>query len=252
MTLWEREALEGAEAEAARVARVAELDKQRAEQEAEAQERLKAYKKAEEEREERLRLERLADLEEKSQREAEFERAGKQALEDANRAMQEEQDALNKERERQEALRLAREKPPEIIKTEDFAYNLQDGMGAKVKKFRQRGTGGDALIIKIEHDLNELQIEHEMTGISVEDVAEHLDVEPRYVLYIHKVAHRDGRVQYPICFIVYMPENIPVTLKVMYTRPIVVLCDTFKVNKHFPLEDGDDLDDEWVMRHLGM
>ena len=38
----------------------------------------------------------------------------------------------------------------------------------------------------------------------------------------------------------------------MYTRPIVTLCDTFKVNKHFALDDPDDLDEEWLMKQLGM
>ena len=59
-------------------------------------------------------------------------------------------------------------------------------------------------------------------------------------------------MQFPISFIVYLPDNIPVHLKVLYTRPIVTLCDTFKVNKHFPIDDPDDLDEEWLMKHLGM
>ena len=51
----------------------------------------------------------------------------------------------------------------------------------------QRGTGGDAVIIKIEHEENELRIEEMLTGTTLEAVGEKLDREPRYVLYIHKV-----------------------------------------------------------------
>ena len=55
---------------------------------------------------------------------------------------------------------------------------------------------------------------------NVEALADKLeDTDPRYILYIHKVAHSDGRVQYPIAFIVYLPDQMPVHLKVMYTRP---------------------------------
>ena len=33
---------------------------------------------------------------------------------------------------------------------------------------------------------------------------------------------------YPIAFIVYMPDGIPINLKVMYTRPVVMLTSTFQ------------------------
>ena len=34
--------------------------------------------------------------------------------------------------------------------------------------------------------------------------------------------------------------------QVMYTRPIPMLLNIFKVNKHFTLEDPEDLDLEWL------
>lgn len=45
-------------------------------------------------------------------------------------------------------------------------------------------------------------------------IGQELESEPRYILYMHKVEHDDGRVQYPIAFIVYLPDNVPVNLKV--------------------------------------
>ena len=72
---------------------------------------------------------------------------------------------------------------------DDFAYVLEEGMDKKLKAFRQRGQGGDALIIRIDHDANELKIDEEFKGLpSCEAFAEKLDeTEPRYLLYIHKV-----------------------------------------------------------------
>ena len=87
-TLWERDATEAADLEAARAVRVAELDQQRTKEEAEAKERLLAFKKADEEREQREREQRLADQKDKIQREAQFLQAGKEELEEVNRAMQ--------------------------------------------------------------------------------------------------------------------------------------------------------------------
>ena len=161
-----------------------------------------------------------------------------------------------------------------------------------------------AYIHRIDHAANELRIDEQFKGLgSAEAFAEKLDeTEPRYLLYIHKVVHRDGRTSYPIAFLVFMPETMPPHLKVMYTRPVVTLTDTFKVRqtegtqhvhvnahfhtlhvdpelsrwhecaytdpsdatyllthvltsqvpKHIPLEDAEDLTDEWLEEKLGV
>ena len=49
-----------------------------------------------------------------------------------------------------------------------------------------------------------------------------------------------------------MPLQLPVHLKVMYTRPVVNLATTFKVNRHLVLEDPEDLDLEWLNKELGI
>ena len=43
---------------------------------------------------------------------------------------------------------------------------MAEGMEKKVKAFRQRGTGGDALFIKINHELNQVLIEEECKGLA--------------------------------------------------------------------------------------
>ena len=128
-------------------------------------------------------------------------------------------------------------------------------MEAKVKTFQQRGKGGDAMIIKIDHSANEVQIEEEKKGLaSIELLSELLEeeTEPRYLLYIHTVKHSDGRVQYPIAFLLYMPDQIPAHLKVMYTRPVVNLVTAFRVNRHLVLDDPETLTVEWLNEQLGI
>jgi len=168
----------------------------------------------------------------------------------AEAAMRDEQAMLKLEQERQKALAHAKNNPKvEIDEThKEYAYKFEAGMERAIKTFRQRGTGGDALVVKIDHEQDELQLEENLRGTTVEAMAERLEDcnEPRYVLFIHKLTHTDGRTTYPISFIVFMPENVPAHLKVMYTRPIPMITETFKVNKHFTLEDPEDLDLEWL------
>ena len=100
------------------------------------------FRRMEEERE-RERLEAREQEERmKREREAAAQAAQKRELEEAEAAMAQEQEWLNNERLRQEALFKERNAPREVIQTEDFSYGLEDGMSAKIKKFRQQVGGG--------------------------------------------------------------------------------------------------------------
>ena len=68
----------------------------------------------------------------------------------------------------------------------------------------------------------------------------------RAKIEIHKRLLGSPEKTFPISFIMFMPEGVPAHFKVMYTRPIPTLCETFKVNKHYTLEDPEDLDVEWL------
>jgi len=176
-----------------------------------------------------------------------------QARKDA--AMKVEQERLAEEQARQKEA-AAKKNAPGLKRqvSADFAYAFEEGMEAKVKAFRQRGTGGDAIIMRIDHEQGMVLIQEEFKKLDdVEALAEKLeDVEPRYCLYIHKVAHRDGRVQYPIAFFLFMPDQVPVHLKVLYTRPVVELADSFKVAKHFTVDDLEDITTEWLETQMGI
>ena len=40
--------------------------------------------------------------------------------------------------------------------------------------------------------------------------------------------------------------------QVLYTRPIVGLCDAFSVSRSLSLEEVEDLTDEWLQQKLGL
>ena len=129
-------------------------------------------------------------------------------------------------------------------------------MERAIKTFRQRGTGGDAIIMRIDHEGGQILIDEYCKGLAgVEALAEKIEdfeTEPRYCLYIHQVKHRDGRVQYPIGFFLYLPDQVPVHLKVLYTRPVTNLADTFKVARHFTLDDTKNLSEAWLMEMMAI
>ena len=68
-------------------------------------------------------------------------------------SMRAEQQRLAEEADRAKALIAAKNAPP--LKREvsdDFAYRFEPGMEQKIKVFRQRGNGGDAIIMRIDHE----------------------------------------------------------------------------------------------------
>lgn len=254
MALWDREAVEKEGLERQQAERRAEMKAQQVIELACAKERADEWHKQDEEsftRDARQREELEKAREEQLVKVAE---ANAKARLEAEESMRAEQVALNAERVRQEAIRAARK--PVLHRpcaTDDKPYTWEEGMEKRVRMFRQIGTSGDTLIIKLDKELNMLQIEESIKGISVEDLAEQLEgvSSPRYVLYIHEHKHADGRTQLPIAFILFMPPSVPVDLKVLYTRPVMSLVNDFKVNKHFSLDDADTLDVTWLDEQLG-
>jgi len=255
MTLWEREQLDAQSLEQQRAERIAALDSVREKEADEARRRQEEWRVQDEARhaaEEARRAEQVAEMAATKRAAEERGRAEKEALDGA---MVAEQQRLALEQQRQ--VDMARKKAEAMVapksNVDEYAYDFEEGMEKKIKTFRQRGNGGDAFIIKIDHENNTLRIEEEFKKLeSVEALAEQLDeVEPRYLLYIHTLRHSDGRVQYPIAFIVFLPESMPAHLKVMYTRPVVDLAEsTFKVPKHIMLEEPEDLTSECLEKQL--
>ena len=254
LTLWEREQLEAQNIEEERADRVRALDSQREAALEEAKRREEQWRRDDEDRERKEEAKRAQEEEEARLARAELVARGRAEQEAVDAGMQAEQKRLADEMERKREQKAAKDAAAGMKRagSEDFSYAFEEGMEAKIKTFRQRGQGGDAMVIKIDHEANEVRIEENRKALQdLEALADLLeDNEPRYLLYIHKVAHSDGRVQYPIAFILYMPDQLPVHLKVMYTRPVTNLAATFKVNKHIMLDEPETLTLEWLNEQL--
>ena len=257
LTMWEREQHTASEAfiEEERAARIRALDAQRDAELSEARKREDQWRVADDARAAEEAGRRAAEADERARATAELVAKGKEQQAALDAEMGNEQNRLAEEMERQ--LKIKETKAPSLKRqvSDDFAYKFEDGMEAKVKAFRQRGQGGDAIIMRIDHERGLVLIDEQCKGLpNVEALAEKFEdvSEPRYLLYIHKVAHSDGRVQYPIGFCLYLPDQVPVHLKVLYTRPVVELADSFKVARHFTLDDPETLTDEWLEEMMGI
>ena len=255
MTLWEREQAEAHGLEEERAARIAALDSVRAREAEAARLREEEWRKQDEERfaQEDARRKQLLEEQEKAQRAAE-ERGNREKAE-LEASLVEEQKRLKAEQDRQAEIFRKKHEAEAVVRSnaDEYRYTFEEGMEKKIQTFRQRGNGGDAFVIKIDHEHNMLRIEEEYKKLpSLEAFAEKLeDTEPRYLLFIHTVKHSDGRTQFPIAFICFLPETMPTHVKVMYTRAVNDLAEnTFKVPKYVMLEELEDLTAPWLEKKL--
>ncbi|EFA82445.1 putative actin binding protein [Heterostelium album PN500] len=87
------------------------------------------------------------------------------------------------------------------------------------KKFKMaKDPKPSALIFRIDKDAHRFVIADEIIDISLEKLQEELSTStPRYIVYVTKYTHQDGRISYPIVFIYYMPKGISPALAMTYS-----------------------------------
>lgn len=95
-----------------------------------------------------------------------------------------------------------------------------------------------------------MQVEIEKT---IDDNADLLDIAddlpesvPRYILLSYKWNRPDGRLQYPLVFIYYIPKQIKPSLAMLYSSTKHELGVKVSVNKNLELQDSDLLDVAWL------
>ncbi|KAJ8045437.1 Glia maturation factor beta [Holothuria leucospilota] len=124
----------------------------------------------------------------------------------------------------------------------------------KIKAFRfKRASTNCALILKIDKEKLSIIVDEEHEDISLEELREELpSSQPRYVLYIYKNVHSDGRTSYPMCFIFISPAGMKPELSMMYAGSKPSLINETQMTKIFELRDLDELTEEWLKSQLGI
>ncbi|KAF2068208.1 hypothetical protein CYY_010469 [Polysphondylium violaceum] len=108
-----------------------------------------------------------------------------------------------------------------------------------------------AIVFMIERSTFTFKVEEVFENISLEKLTEELsDTSPRYIVYISKYTHPDGRVSYPMVFIYFMPKQINPSIAMIYSTNKVVLVNKLEINKCFDASALETLTTPWLVEKL--
>nr|CAD7592245.1 unnamed protein product [Timema genevievae] len=74
--------------------------------------------------------------------------------------------------------------------------------------------------------------------------------QPRYVVYSYRMAHQDGRVSFPMCFIYYTPRDSQIALQIMYAGTKLALQKEADLTHVYDVRELDELTEEWLQEKL--
>jgi hypothetical protein len=134
-------------------------------------------------------------------------------------------------------------------KTCDVPQEVVDAYGKfKVAKAKNHS----AMVLKI--NVKELTVEIEETiadNADVADIASNLpESVPRYIILSYKVQREDGRLNYPLAFIYYIPPQIKPDLAMLYSSTKHELGVKINVTKTIEIQSPDQLTDEFILSKL--
>ena len=73
---------------------------------------------------------------------------------------------------------------------------------------------------------------------------------PRYIGYVYKYTHKDGRESYPLCMIYFAPPQIKPNIAMMYSSSLNQLYSTLEIQKVFEIRKPHELTEEWLREKL--
>eukprot|EP01133_Synstelium_polycarpum_P016760 gene16760-19928_t len=129
---------------------------------------------------------------------------------------------------------------------------LDDEDFATFKKFKMmKNPTNSAMIFMIDKVNHKYKIEETIEDITLEKLAEEMsESSPRYVAYVYKYTHQDGRVSFPIVFIYYMPRGISPANAMTYSANKQNLVNRLDIAKSFDAETLDTLTEDWLKQKL--
>eukprot|EP01105_Mastigella_eilhardi_P012570 TRINITY_DN2871_c0_g1_i2.p1 TRINITY_DN2871_c0_g1~~TRINITY_DN2871_c0_g1_i2.p1 ORF type:complete len:158 (-),score=52.92 TRINITY_DN2871_c0_g1_i2:72-545(-) len=137
----------------------------------------------------------------------------------------------------------------------------------RVKKFRMMrdpknsaliSTSGVELVgshfaatVKVDVKEHTIIFDDELVDVTLEELQDSLpDSVPRYIIYVYKYTHQDGRVSFPLSFIYYAPPQIKPNLAMMYSSSLQPFFAQANVQKMFEVRHSKDLTEEWLKSKL--
>lgn len=130
---------------------------------------------------------------------------------------------------------------------------MSDEVVAAFEKFKaSKAKNHSAMVLKI--NVKELTVEIEDTiadNADVADIAASLpESVPRYIILSYKVQRDDGRLNYPIAFVYYIPPQIKPDLAMLYSSTKHELGVRINVTKTLEVQSPEQLTDEFILSKL--
>ncbi|CAF1067389.1 unnamed protein product [Adineta ricciae] len=119
-----------------------------------------------------------------------------------------------------------------------------------MKKFRRLSNKSTmAMILRCDMKTNQVVIDKELKDINVEQLIEELPSrEPRFILHSHELKHADGRVQYPLNLILYIPDGCGTNNRFTYASTANAVSASSGITRIIELRE--DISAEWLSKEL--
>ncbi|XP_014255586.1 glia maturation factor beta [Cimex lectularius] len=129
---------------------------------------------------------------------------------------------------------------------------IEDDVKEALKKFRfRKAETSAALILKVDKQAQKICIDELVEDTSLDDLQEVLPGhQPRYVVYTCRLAHPDGRVSFPMCFIYVTPRDCQTDLQIMYAGTKIAVQREANLPLAYEVRELDELTDEWLYSKL--
>ncbi|EGC33206.1 hypothetical protein DICPUDRAFT_88870 [Dictyostelium purpureum] len=129
---------------------------------------------------------------------------------------------------------------------------LPDEVFEEYKKYKNiRSPKNTAIVFMIDQKNALFKIEEVFEDMSLEKLQDELsNSSPRYIVYIYKHTHPDGRQSFPMTFIYFMPKGISPTVAMTYSANKQNLFNKLEVQKSFDADDVEQLTEPWLIERL--
>ncbi|EGG13833.1 putative actin binding protein [Cavenderia fasciculata] len=120
------------------------------------------------------------------------------------------------------------------------------------KKFKmQKNPTNSAMIFRCDTKEHKFKIEETIEDISLEKLTEEMSSSsPRYIAYVYRYTHKDGRISFPIVFIYFMPKGISPTIAMTYSANKQNLVNRLDIAKSFDANTLSTLTEDWLKEKL--
>eukprot|EP01132_Coremiostelium_polycephalum_P002410 gene2410-2977_t len=130
---------------------------------------------------------------------------------------------------------------------------VPDAVFEEFKKFKmRRDPPNSAMIFTIDRPNHEFKLAETIDNMtSIEQLQSEISPSaPKYIVYVHKYTHPDGRTSYPLVFIYYMPRGVSPPIAMSYSANKPTLVHKLEIMKCFDAETLETLTSDWLKEKL--